>query len=467
MGKMLNSVKMFNFVSLVLFLVCYFYMHVNSELSPPSNNKNDGSLTVVPKEDDSDDVEVTVEENGNVDFSSEAQDVFYPTKEWKTVQPGQAIPKGLHVRLNMKTGEREAKLMDGDDGMKYKYWKLGEKQGMVNTDRKFFTAEELKKALKEFKTTKIDDMDTPERAEEIKHKYKSYKELKEDFADMNVALKTDTEIIADLIKKLNDSNSDKAAKLVLLEDLEYYLHQIDNAQLFCDNGGMSLLMKGLNDTDDDIKQKSAFVLGSALQSNPKVQIFAIESGVMQQLIRILSIDPNKETRKKLLYAVSSMIRHFPFAQQKFLELGGMSALVTLISDSEDNSLKIKVITLLTDLYIEKTIAVSDTENSEKKKQYQQVLIGESIVERGFCSLIPELLQAPDHDSREKVLNTMVTLKPCEETFLSHYGTTDTLYKLQLEYDKLAKEEDEDDKYFEQILKNIKSLIFMYGSKLEL
>lgn len=462
---MLNSVKVFNLVSLVLFLVCCYYMCVNSELSPP--NKKDGSLTVVPQEDDSNDVEVTVEENENLDFSSEAQDVFYPTKEWKTVQPGQAIPKGLHVRLNMKTGEREAKLMDGDDGMKYKYWKLGDKQGMVNTDRKSFTAQELKKALKEFKTSKIDDMDTAERAEEIKHKYKSYEELKDDFADMNIAVKTDIEIITDLIKKLNDSKYDKEAKLVFFEDLEYYLHQIDNAQLFCDNGGMSLLMRGLNDTDSDIKQKSAFVLGSALQSNPKVQIFAIESGVMQQLIRILSIDTNKETHKKLLYALSSMLRHFPFAQKKFLELGGMSSLLTLFDNSEDISLKIKVITLLTDLYTEKTLSATGTGSSEKEKQYQQVQIGESIVERGFCSLIPGLLQAPDHDSREKVLNAMVTLKPCEETFLGYYKTTDTLYKLQLEYDKLAKEEDEDDKYFEQILKNIKSLIFMYGSKLEL
>lgn len=74
---------------------------------------------------------------------------------------------------------------------------------------------------------------------------------------------------------------------------------------------------------------------------------------MQQLIRILSIDSNKETRKKLLYALSSMLRHFPFAQKKFLELGGMSSLLTLFDNSKDTSLKIKVITLLTDLYTEK------------------------------------------------------------------------------------------------------------------
>ena len=46
-------------------------------------------------------------------------DVIYTT--------GQAIPAGLHVRLNMETGEREAKLMEGDDRMKY--WSTNSKQG--------------------------------------------------------------------------------------------------------------------------------------------------------------------------------------------------------------------------------------------------------------------------------------------------------------------------------------------------
>jgi nucleotide exchange factor SIL1 len=29
--------------------------------------------------------------------------------------PGQAIPQGLHVRLNLETGEREAKLLDDNE----------------------------------------------------------------------------------------------------------------------------------------------------------------------------------------------------------------------------------------------------------------------------------------------------------------------------------------------------------------
>ena len=37
---------------------------------------------------------------------------FIPSYEWKPIKEGQAIPAGLHVRLNLQTGEREAKLLD-------------------------------------------------------------------------------------------------------------------------------------------------------------------------------------------------------------------------------------------------------------------------------------------------------------------------------------------------------------------
>ena len=37
---------------------------------------------------------------------------------------GQAVPPGLHIRLNLQTGEREAKLLEEDDGKKH----LNEKQ---------------------------------------------------------------------------------------------------------------------------------------------------------------------------------------------------------------------------------------------------------------------------------------------------------------------------------------------------
>ena len=42
-------------------------------------------------------------------------DVFQPTSEWQVVQEGQSIPRGLHVRINLETGVKEAKLMEDSD----------------------------------------------------------------------------------------------------------------------------------------------------------------------------------------------------------------------------------------------------------------------------------------------------------------------------------------------------------------
>ena len=58
---------------------------------------------------DDDDLWLEVEEE-----EEEGVSVFEPTREWKTVNEGQAIPAGLHVRMNLETGKKEARLMEDD-----------------------------------------------------------------------------------------------------------------------------------------------------------------------------------------------------------------------------------------------------------------------------------------------------------------------------------------------------------------
>lgn len=45
----------------------------------------------------------------------ESDGVFHPTREWQEVRDGQSIPPGLHVRMDLQTGIKEAKLMDRAD----------------------------------------------------------------------------------------------------------------------------------------------------------------------------------------------------------------------------------------------------------------------------------------------------------------------------------------------------------------
>ncbi|ESP03726.1 hypothetical protein LOTGIDRAFT_237555 [Lottia gigantea] len=457
MSVIIRSIKVVNITICLLFLIgCYVKLHVNSE-TPSDNPRTD--LTVVDADDDEDGVVTVEESNGEIPYDK--LNVFIPTKQWQTVQPGQAIPAGLHVRLNMKTGEREAKLNEGDT--KPKYWKLGEKQGMVNSDKKTFTRDELKRALKDFKSEIIDDD-----SKQTSGNFKSYKELKEDFKKLNIGVKTDIEIINDLLEKLNQEKLDTESHKFILSDLEYYLHQIDNAVYFCDIRGMELLLKYLNSTQDEIRSETALVIGSALQSNPKAQISALETGLMQPLIRLISLDKSTALRKRYLYALSSLVRHFPYAQLKFVQYGGLSVFSKLFEESGTESLQIKVITLLNDLLQEKILTENDPQDNqnyrEKLKQYQKVNVKDEMIKTGWCKLIPSLLELPDHDSREKIIIAMTTLQTsCWNEFVKYRPV---LTRLSKEYERLS-HEDVTDSYFTDLQKIIQNLLDNLNKKIEL
>ncbi|KAG3196442.1 hypothetical protein PC128_g7622 [Phytophthora cactorum] len=38
--------------------------------------------------------------------------MFEPTHEWREILPNEVLPAGLHIRLNLQTGQKEAKLLD-------------------------------------------------------------------------------------------------------------------------------------------------------------------------------------------------------------------------------------------------------------------------------------------------------------------------------------------------------------------
>ena len=93
--------------------------------------------------------------------------------------------------------------------------------------------------------------------------------------------------------------------------------------------------------------------GVFIFSNPKVQVLAVENGAMHDVLRLLAIDTSMTVRKRAMYALSTMIRHFPFAQKRFLELGGLSVLGKMFEDKSAENLQVRAVTLLADLIKEK------------------------------------------------------------------------------------------------------------------
>ena len=83
-------------------------------------------------------------------------DVFHATNQWQTVKEGQSIPPGLHVQINLQTGEKQAKLMDENQSVesennKAQSAKSSTKQKYVKIDKNIISKQKLKDALKDFK----------------------------------------------------------------------------------------------------------------------------------------------------------------------------------------------------------------------------------------------------------------------------------------------------------------------------
>ncbi|XP_051486747.1 nucleotide exchange factor SIL1 isoform X2 [Apus apus] len=398
------------------------------------------------------------------DADPEDLEVFYPTHQWQTIRPGQAVPAGSHVRLNLQTGDREAKLPDSENGKSdTKEERRRKRLGKVDVDSSSFTSQELKKALAKMKESEKAEKKAHE--EEVRKKFRPIEQLKEEFEKLNVKMETDYEIMVKLISKFNSSASTLDEKVAALYDLEYYVHQVDNAKDFLSMGGLQLVIEGLNSTEPALKEHAAFVLGAALSGNPRVQIEAIEGGALQKLLVILATEQPLAVKKKALFALSSMLRHFPYAQQQFLKLGGLQVLRSLFRQKGMETLHVRVVTLLYDLIMEKML-LEDSQHGdqteEKIQQYQQVKLVPAVVEQDWCVVVSNLLAMPEHDTREKVLKTVgVLMTFCKELYREDQALSSTLSLLRSEYEELAAEEQREgdkDGYFGELLGSVNSII---------
>ncbi len=86
-------------------------------------------------------------------------------------------------------------------------------------------------------------------SQKTQKKFRTYEQLKEDMSQLNLNVKTDAEILYELIENFNklqaggEMNSEKEAKLlIILNDLEYLLHQVDNAAEFAKENGSGFLV---------------------------------------------------------------------------------------------------------------------------------------------------------------------------------------------------------------------------------
>ncbi|XP_076012376.1 nucleotide exchange factor SIL1 [Genypterus blacodes] len=439
-------------MALFMLLLC---CHIASTLG----QKPDSALTVVENAEGGDkgnEQEVTVLEE-----DVENLKVVQPQEQWQTLKPDEAVPAGSHVRLNLQTGQREVKLAEENR----QYWTNKHKE--KEDSQTSFSADELKQALKKMKDGDHVSKDADQQGSES-FPHRSIEELKRDMAELDLLVETDLQIMKRLLDQFNSTNSTTEHRLNILLELEYLVHQVDNAQMLCSMGGLQMVLGGLNSSDSRLQEQAAFVLGSALSSNPLVQVKAVEAGALQSLLTLLATSQPLNVKKKVLFAVASLLRHFPYAQRHFLSHGGLQVLEVLFRTDSNGKFRSRIVTMLYDMISEKELISQagidqsqDTATQERLRQYSKVSIQEELLEKGWCNLVPQLLEASEHDHREKALRALLAMAPiCLDQYRSNKSLLDSLFSLKDQYQEMVDTErlqGEESDYFAEMIEFINSL----------
>nr|XP_039264110.1 nucleotide exchange factor SIL1-like [Styela clava] len=404
----------------------------------------------------------------------ESSDEFIPTHEWQEIKPGQAIPPGLHVKMDLQKGGKWAKLMDSESNTNTDMKSIIIKDDPIKKtpdaaklgSSQHFKIDELKSALKKMKKEKFEET-TEEQEKKIKEKFRSMDEIITAFDELKLGKETDFQVMTMLLNKFKDVNTANDVKVLALQDLEYYVHQIDNAVDFIQLDGISTMISALNNTDTNIRLEAAHVVGSAVQNNPKVQVRAMEIGALPALIRIVSDTKQPvAVRKRSIYALSSLIRNFPAAQYMFKNAGGFTALRNCFN--EDEKLRLKVLSLINDLIVERKDQHLLNKNKEElMRQYKLFSLSSAINEMGFCENIMSMLNTALHDEREVLLNVMGNVHGvCKHENNYIDAAKSALEVFKEEYKQLSKSEEEQgdkDSFYHQLYKSSKDLLQIFDN----
>jgi nucleotide exchange factor SIL1 len=203
---------------------------------------------------------------------------FIATHEFQRILPGQDIPPGLHVRLDVQTGEKEAKLyVPGENATTNDVVVVpGETtSGEVEAPELALPADApLEKPLK---------LTTP----------KPPKTVNTDLGVFEIALES--------LK--GNPTADALSPLEELVHDSYWGHRLTSAP-----GAVTDLLAILDSSDASLRAAAALTLGAALSNNPKALHSAVEvKGLQEKITTALEKETDQTATKRLLFLLGQVL----------------------------------------------------------------------------------------------------------------------------------------------------------------
>lgn len=160
-----------------------------------------------------------------------------------------------------------------------------------------------------------------------------------------------------------DTSRPESDRLTALDNFEMLVEQVDNANNMEPLQMWPVLIKLLQSSHEpQIQIQAAWIVGTAMQNNDKGQVAALGHGVLPVLLSLLDVS-TPELRSKAMYAISSLLGHYPAAVAQFSELNGWTRFNQALSDSSI-VLRRKVAFLLNQLLVQ-----DPADSSEPAKEH--------------------------------------------------------------------------------------------------
>lgn len=190
------------------------------------------------------------------------------------------------------------------------------------------------------------------------------------------------------------------AALAAMEELEYYVEDIDNAVDMAKIGGLQLLVPCVahEGADSELREVACGVLAAALQNNPKVQSACVAQDVLGTLLPLLRSDEAEilPLQRKALLATSALVRSSAEALEQLLGAADGVATLVALGAHADAKLRRRALFLLLNVARESTPFVA-------------FLLGVSQV----CGTLVEGACDADEDTREQALQLLLLLSEAD------------------------------------------------------
>lgn len=187
-----------------------------------------------------------------------------------------------------------------------------------------------------------------------------------------------------------------------------------------------------NASNDEIKAEALRLLGTAVQSNPKVQAKALEHDFVQKLLHILAVNTKVTVQSRCLFALSALIRQYPAAQKALIDHGGLEIFGMILEDGHLQT-QSRVMKLMSDLVVERTDHSDEDEQlrQRKMKEYASTDFEHKLLGHNYCKHLSNLMinsfsneafadsNMEDYDFLTVILESMTTLGTiCKRDFRS-------------------------------------------------